>query len=159
MGTQQILLIVLSVIIVGVAIAVGITMFRNQAVNSNAQQLAAEATNIRNEIVQWYKTPADQGGAGRTVTTANIEALYTRVDADGTGLINKPNIGKFQIYIVGAATEASIGALGVEKRGTDSPTFLVNFDLASGEVVGTATPGFGTDIPAPATAPEDPEDD
>lgn len=149
MGTQQILLIVLSVIIVGVAIAVGITMFRNQAVNSNAQQLAAEATNIRNEIVQWFKTPSDQGGAGRTVTTANIQVLYTRVDATIDGLITKPNIGTFQIYIEDAATEASIGALGVEKKGTDFPTFLVDFNLASGEV-GTATPGFGTAMPAPA---------
>ncbi len=31
MGTQQLLLIVLGVIIVGVAIAVGITIFNNQA--------------------------------------------------------------------------------------------------------------------------------
>ena len=158
MGTQQILLIVLSVIIVGVAIAVGITMFRNQAVNSNAQQLAAEATNIRNEIVQWYKTPIDQGGAGREVTTDNRLVLYTRVDANDTGLIDKPNIGTFQIYIDGGATVASIGALGVEKKGDTVPTFLVDFNLASGEV-GTPTPGFGTAMPAPATAPEDPEDD
>ena len=34
MGTQQILLIVLSVIIVGVAIVVGIGMFNRQAYNS-----------------------------------------------------------------------------------------------------------------------------
>ncbi len=146
MGTQQILLIVLSVIIVGVAIAVGITMFRNQAVNSNAQQLAAEATNIRNEIVQWYKTPSDQGGAGRIVTAGNIPVLYTRVDATAGGLITKPNIGTFQIYIAADDTAAAIGALGVEKKGTNFPTFMVDFNLASGEV-GTATPGFGTTMP------------
>jgi len=146
MGTQQILLIVLSVIIVGVAIAVGITMFRNQAVNSNAQQLAAEATNIRNEIVQWYKTPADQGGAGRVVTDTNIPVLYTRVDANGTGLINKPNIGTFQVYIAAADTAVTIGALGVEKKGNNLPTFVVDFNLASGEVT-TATPSFGTTMP------------
>lgn len=146
MGTQQILLIVLSVIIVGVAIAVGITMFRNQAVNSNAQQLAAEATNIRNEIVQWYKTPADQGGAGRVVTDTNKLVLYTRVDANGTGLINKPNIGTFQVYIAAADTAVTIGALGVEKKGSNLPTFVVDFNLASGEVT-TATPSFGTTMP------------
>ncbi len=39
MGTQQILLIVLSVIIVGIAVAVGITMFNQQAENSNQKCL------------------------------------------------------------------------------------------------------------------------
>ncbi len=37
MATQQILLIVLTVIIVGIAIAVGIAMFKAHAINSNRQ--------------------------------------------------------------------------------------------------------------------------
>nr|MBC8383659.1 hypothetical protein [Candidatus Cloacimonadota bacterium] len=46
MGTQQILLIVLSVIIVGIAVAVGITMFNAQSVNSNRNACIADMNNF-----------------------------------------------------------------------------------------------------------------
>lgn len=66
MGTQQILLIVLSVIIVGVAVAVGITMFSTQASNSNRQALVGELQHFGAAAMQYYKTPAPQGGGGGT---------------------------------------------------------------------------------------------
>jgi flagellar basal body-associated protein FliL len=64
MGTQQILLIVLSVIIVGVAIAVGISMFNSQSYNSNKTAIASDAQSFATQAVQYYKTPESQGGAG-----------------------------------------------------------------------------------------------
>jgi hypothetical protein len=67
MGTQQILLIVLSVIIVGAAIAVGITMFNNQAYSANKSAIASDAQSFGTQIVQYYKTPESQGGAGKKV--------------------------------------------------------------------------------------------
>jgi len=69
MGTQQILLIVLSVIIVGAAIAVGITMFNSQAYSANKSSLAADAQSFATQVVQYYKTPKSQGGAGKDATT------------------------------------------------------------------------------------------
>jgi hypothetical protein len=66
MGTQQILLIVLSVIIVGVAVAVGITMFATQATNSNRQALVGELQHFGAVAMQYYKTPVGQGGGGGT---------------------------------------------------------------------------------------------
>ena len=148
MGTQQILLIVLSVIIVGVAIAVGITMFRNQAINANAQAIAAEATTMRTEVIQFFKTPLDQGGGGGVVSTETIGALKTRLGLDTNGAITKPNVGQFVVTIVPSATTGHIGAMGVEKKGADSPTFSAVFNLVSGDIVGTATSGFGTAVPA-----------
>lgn len=62
MGTQQILMIVLSVIIVGVAVAVGITMFKNQAINSNRQACISDMNNFAAQIMAWQKTPTSQGG-------------------------------------------------------------------------------------------------
>ena len=66
MGTQQILLIVLSVIIVGIAVAVGITMFNTQAQNANRQALVADANNFASQMIAYYKTPTSHGGGGRT---------------------------------------------------------------------------------------------
>ena len=64
MGTQQILMIVLSVIIVGVAVGVGITMFQNQAVNSNRQAVIADLNNFAAQAIAWYKLPVNMGGGG-----------------------------------------------------------------------------------------------
>jgi hypothetical protein len=148
MGTQQILLIVLSVIIVGVAIAVGITMFRNQAYNSNAQQLAAEATNMRTEMVQYFKTPVDQGGAGATMANINQDTLNQRLGLDDEGEIDKENIGTFKATVVNTSTDATIAAIGVEEKTAGKPTFFVTFDLATGEVEpGAAVTGVGSALP------------
>ncbi len=64
MGMQQILLIVLSVIIVGVAVAVGITMFKNQAVSSNRQAVIADLNTLAGQALGFYKTPESFGGGG-----------------------------------------------------------------------------------------------
>ncbi|MEA3476295.1 MAG: hypothetical protein U9R23_07645 [Candidatus Cloacimonadota bacterium] len=65
---QQILLIVLSVIIVGVAIAVGITMFKSQAVTSNRQAVITDLNSFAGQALGFYKTPIDFGGGGYTWT-------------------------------------------------------------------------------------------
>lgn len=67
MGTQQILLIVLSVIIVGIAVAVGITMFNAQATNSNRQAVIADLNNFGSNALAYYKTPASHGGGEKTM--------------------------------------------------------------------------------------------
>ncbi len=69
MGTQQILLIVLSVIIVGIAVAVGITMFNAQATNSNRQAVIGDLNNLAASALAFYKTPATHGGGGNSWTT------------------------------------------------------------------------------------------
>ncbi|MCK5050861.1 MAG: hypothetical protein KAS53_03935 [Candidatus Cloacimonetes bacterium] len=66
MGTQQILLIVLSVIIVGIAVAVGITMFNAQATNSNRQAIMGDMNNLASSALAFYKTPTTHGGGGNT---------------------------------------------------------------------------------------------
>ena len=73
MGTQQILLIVLSVIIVGAAIAVGIQMFNNQAYSANKSAIAADAQSYAAQVVQYYKTPASQGGGSNSIPESEAE--------------------------------------------------------------------------------------
>lgn len=75
MGTQQILLIVLSVIIVGIAVAVGITMFNAQATNSNRQAVMSDMNNLASSCLAFYKTPVSHGGGGGEWLTANIDDL------------------------------------------------------------------------------------
>lgn len=62
MGTQQILLIVLSVIIVGAAIAVGIDMFNRQDYSSNRSSAASDVQIFLTQVLQYYKMPESLGG-------------------------------------------------------------------------------------------------
>ncbi|HPY96852.1 MAG TPA: hypothetical protein PL063_06535 [Candidatus Cloacimonadota bacterium] len=62
MGTQQILMIVLSVIIVGAAVAVGIQMFDTQATNSQRTAIAADIQNFGAQVLAFSRTPTSMGG-------------------------------------------------------------------------------------------------
>ncbi|MBN1406732.1 MAG: hypothetical protein JW956_03025 [Calditrichaceae bacterium] len=65
MGQQQLLLIILSVIIVGIAIAVGINMFQTNAVDSNRQALISDVTNLGAKAHRYWRTPTSLAGGGQ----------------------------------------------------------------------------------------------
>lgn len=66
MGQQQLLLIVLGVIIVGIAVVVGINMFRASSANANQEALVSDLTNLASMAQQHYRKPAALGGGNRT---------------------------------------------------------------------------------------------
>jgi hypothetical protein len=99
MGTQQILLIVLSVIIVGVAIAVGITMFNNQAYNSNQQAVAGELQSYGAQCIQYWKTPVSQGGAGMNPALPTTSTIATFIGFNaGDTLTTENGVYKVNSY-------------------------------------------------------------
>lgn len=81
MGTQQILLIVLSVIIVGAAIAVGIDMFNRQDYSSNRSAAAADVQLFLTQVLQYYKMPESLGGLGGKINNSE-DADSIAEDAD-----------------------------------------------------------------------------
>ena len=99
MGTQQILLIVLSVIIVGIAVAVGITMFNAQATNSNRQAIVGDMNNFAASAFSFYKTPVTHGGGGNTWVSTNAVGTWIGYDWDGTDL--ETGNGTFVLTVAG----------------------------------------------------------
>jgi Tfp pilus assembly protein PilE len=100
MGQQQLLLIILGVIVVGIAVAVGITMFSDSATNSNRDALTNDLVNLASRAQQYYRRPTSLGGGGNsfadlTATTAGI-ALLTNKPVNGNG--------SFYIKTAGAGT-------------------------------------------------------
>jgi len=94
MGTQQILMIILSVIVVGTAIAVGIQMFDTQLENQTRQALAAELMQQMSMAKAWWRTPLAMGGGGngknadgtfREPLNYEIAQYITRGAQDGSG--------------------------------------------------------------------------
>ena len=92
MGQQQLLLIVLGVIIVGIAVVVGINLFNANAESSAKDSLVSQGTNIGALAQQYYKKPTSMGGGGNTFagfdSTKVSTALLHSSDANwaiGTG--------------------------------------------------------------------------
>jgi hypothetical protein len=66
MGQQQLLLIILGVIIVGIAVAVGITMFQDNAVSANKDAMANDLVQLAAKAQQFYRKPIALGGGGNS---------------------------------------------------------------------------------------------
>lgn len=82
MGQQQLLLIVLGVIIVGIAVVVGINLFNANAEESAIDTTVSEATNIAAMGLQFYKKPTALGGGGNdfTLFPGTVPATLTSSD-------------------------------------------------------------------------------
>lgn len=66
MGIQQLMMLVLSVIIIGLFIAVGIGMFNQNMVKHNRLAVISDLSTFAGVAVSYYKTPADMGGGAGT---------------------------------------------------------------------------------------------
>ena len=87
MGQQQLMLIIVGVIIVGIAIAVGIAMFSGTSVSSNKDAIINDLLNLGQYAYRYRLRPEPLGGGGRFYTgftipgklSSNENALYTSV--------------------------------------------------------------------------------
>lgn len=132
MGTQQILLIVLSVIIVGVAIAVGISMFNNQAYNANKSAIAADAQSFATQVIQYYKTPESQGGAGGLAANMTVPNVAGYIGFTGDSNTTSNENGKYTLS-VGTGTVIITG-VGTAVRDTKKPKVVTTLTYASGTI-------------------------
>ncbi len=83
MGQQQLLLIVLGVIIVGIAVVVGISVFTASGSAANRDAVIADLTNLTSMAQQYYRKPTALGGGNRTFTGWS---LPTSLDTTGNGV-------------------------------------------------------------------------
>ena len=136
MGTQQILLIVLSVIIVGIAVAVGITMFNAQSVNSNRNACIADMNNFAASALAFYKTPISHGGAGSDAGNVTIDKVGEYIGVNYTSANDSLNTGNGGFIIT-----------------WDSPTTTITFTAAGTESGVTPVTTVNLSTSAIATTP------
>ncbi len=112
MGQQQLLLIILGVIVVGIAVAVGITMFTDNAVNANREAVTNDLVNLAARAQQFYRRPTALGGGGNqfvglTADAAGLTKLTNRAtNANGTNSIQSVGTST-GVIIPGVGTEHS----------------------------------------------------
>jgi hypothetical protein len=105
MGQQQLLLLVLGIVIVGLAVVVGINAFSENRTKSNADALVTDGLRIASDIQAWALKPQQFGGGNglalNTVTFAQIG--YPTSGTTQTSLYDNVN-GVFQLSTTNACT-------------------------------------------------------
>ena len=111
MGTQQLLLIILGVIVIGIGVAVGINIFGSNAEQANKDAITQDCMHLAAAAQGFYRKPGMLGGgdnsfnnieitdcgmreAGDVVTGENLNGTYTiKADGDELTIIGTSNIG------------------------------------------------------------------
>ena len=114
MGTQQILLIVLGVIIVGIAVAVGLLMFNQNAIRSNRNACIADSNTFATKALAWWRTADTQGGGNQVILNSDNldnlgvyigygydEAINTLYTENGTFVLSNAGSNNLQIEATG----------------------------------------------------------
>ncbi|MFA5806638.1 MAG: hypothetical protein WC879_18560 [Melioribacteraceae bacterium] len=113
MGQQQLLLIVLGVIIVGIAVVVGINVFTASASSANRDAVIADLTNLAAMAQQHYRKPASLGGgansfdgSGSTTpagTAWTVPATLSKTANMSVAVV--PTVAAQTVTLVGVGTE------------------------------------------------------
>ena len=132
MGQQQLLLIVLGVIIVGIAIVVGINLFNANAVSSNKDSIASDLNNLGAMSRQFANKPTSMGG-GATAAGPSFVGF-----AIPTGLTATAN-ATYSISSVGTATGIEFTGTSTSQKGANNAAVTLKdiVSLAKDSVVVT----------------------
>ena len=119
MGQQQLLLILLGIVVVGIAIIVGINLFRANAIETKRNNVTNELVNLASMAQQHYMRPSSMGGGSRTFLGWNIPSELS-VTANGhfTAVVSSDNV-----VITGVGNEVVTG--------NDSVTVRINVTATS----------------------------
>jgi len=82
-GQQQLLLIVLSIIIVGIAVVIGLGLFSEGADQANIDQVVQDVVSMGARAQQFYMKPTALGGGGQSFVGMVIEDVGSGENRNG----------------------------------------------------------------------------
>ena len=111
MGSQQLLIIVVGLVIIGVMIAVGMTMFQDQATSTNRDQVANDLAHYASAARAYFRKPSVLGGGNysfRGLTMAKITSKP--VNDNGTYSLNPDPVGGTpdHVTLTGVGTQTGL---------------------------------------------------
>lgn len=110
MGQQQLLLIVLGVIIVGIAIMLGILLFRQNSIDQKRDMLINEGMTLANNAQSYFRKPTLLGGGQNSFTGWEIPSQMLTT---GNGTFSA-TVSPASIEITGTGNELVSGTEAVE---------------------------------------------
>ncbi len=121
MGQQQLLLIILGVIIVAIAVAVGIAMFQDNSVSTNRDAISNDLMHLAAKAKHYYKRPTSMGGG--SYSFAGLSGTTGMAMLVNTNFSNNQN-ATYSILVDGDAdgiTFRGIGKVPLDDSGTRFP--------------------------------------
>ena len=106
MGQQQLLMIVLAIIIVGIAIAISVQLFRSNAVEAKRDVLIEETSSLAAMAIQYYKKPQEMGGGGKSFMGWTIPPQMIQT-VNGNFMTSA--VSPTQVVITGTGSEVVTG--------------------------------------------------
>ena len=122
MGTQQLLLIVLGVIVVGTAVAIGIGVFAKNSDQATKDTLTHGCLRMAATAQGYFLQPQMLGGGGRSFVGINLRDCGLDEDTPGAGIRTTLE----GIYSVTGATATDVQFIGTHRN---DPTKIVTVNL------------------------------
>jgi hypothetical protein len=112
MGQQQLLLIVLGVIVVGIAILLGIVLFRQSAIDQKRDLLINEGISVANNAREYYHKPKEFAGGGKSFEGWKIPP---QLEISSNGEFTA-TVGADNVEIIGTGNELVSGSDYIEVK-------------------------------------------
>lgn len=106
MGQQQLLLITLGVIIVGIAVVTGLILFEYSSNENKKNQIKSEGANLATMAQKYYRLPITMGGGGRSFVGWTIPAL---LDTTDSGVYSISSVSTNNLVITGLDRMMQLG--------------------------------------------------
>jgi hypothetical protein len=113
MGQQQLLLLILSAVIVGIAIVMGINMFAENAAQANQDAVMQDCLTLASRAQGWFRRPTAIGGGGGDYNGLNA----TNPGDPGFLALNFDDVnenGDYSMAVQGGGTNLLITGVGTE---------------------------------------------
>jgi type II secretory pathway pseudopilin PulG len=123
MGQQQLLLLILGVIIVGIAIAVGVSQFSAQSSQANKDGVTSNLVNIAANAYQFRIRPTTMGGGGNSYISY---AIPSKMASDANGTYTLGTVASNSIQIIGTSTVKTTWVATCTSNDTGYTTFVYN---------------------------------
>lgn len=118
MGQQQLLLIVLAVIVIGISITMGILLFNENAIEQKRNEIINECSLIASDAQLYYRKPRSLGGGSKSFTGWTVPQKFTSTVA---GFFVSTIVTPNQVIITGTGNDVVTGGDSVKVQLTVSP--------------------------------------
>ena len=104
MGQQQLLLVLMATMIVGIGIVLGLTMYQENALEANQDELRDALLTVAARAQGWYRRPAMLGGGSRSF--AQISWTKIHFDSETTsGIFTMSNKQQESFRVTGVSKD------------------------------------------------------
>ncbi|MDZ7625576.1 MAG: hypothetical protein U5J96_14170 [Ignavibacteriaceae bacterium] len=112
----------MAIIIVGIAIAISVQLFRSNAIESKRDLLIEETTSLAAMAIQYYKKPRELGGGGSSFVGWQIPSQMVQTY---NGNFMRAVVNASEVLITGTGSEVVTGTDSIKVETTVKPNEII----------------------------------